>query len=59
MIAPETCTNMAEVRAGVDAIDAEIVALLARRFGFKSRRPSVVVWNDSDHCALKVHAARR
>ena len=29
-----TCETMAEVRAGVDAIDLELVALLARRFGY-------------------------
>jgi isochorismate pyruvate lyase len=28
------CQTMAEVRAGVDALDLELVALLARRFGF-------------------------
>jgi isochorismate pyruvate lyase len=32
--APEMCTTMAEVRSGVDATDAELVALLARRFGY-------------------------
>lgn len=32
--APDTCTTMAEVRSGVDATDAELVALLARRFGY-------------------------
>lgn len=31
---PNDCTTMAEVRAGVDAVDAELVALLARRFGY-------------------------
>ena len=31
---PEDCTTMAEVRAGVDALDAELVALLATRFGY-------------------------
>ena len=31
---PEACTTMAEVRAGVDALDARIVALLADRFGY-------------------------
>lgn len=31
---PETCQTMAEVRAGVDAVDARIVALLATRFGY-------------------------
>ncbi len=28
------CTTMAEVRAGVDALDRELVALLARRFAY-------------------------
>jgi isochorismate pyruvate lyase len=30
----EACQTMVEVRAGVDALDAEIVALLARRFAY-------------------------
>lgn len=33
-IDPENCRSMAEVRAGVDAVDAELVRLLARRFGY-------------------------
>ena len=33
-IAPEDCQTMSEVRVGVDALDAELVALLARRFGY-------------------------
>lgn len=32
--APEECQTMAEVRAGVDSLDAELVALLARRFAY-------------------------
>jgi isochorismate pyruvate lyase len=28
------CTTMAEVRAGVDGVDRELVALLARRFAY-------------------------
>lgn len=32
--APDDCTTMAEVRAGVDQVDRELVALLARRFGY-------------------------
>ena len=28
------CTTMTEVRAGVDAVDRQIVALVARRFGY-------------------------
>lgn len=31
---PQHCTTMAEVRAGVDAVDRQIVALIARRFGY-------------------------
>ena len=30
----DQCTTMAEVRAGVDAIDRALVALLVRRFGY-------------------------
>lgn len=31
---PDDCTTMAEVRAGVDALDRDLVALLATRFGY-------------------------
>ncbi|PAX07641.1 chorismate mutase [Sphingomonas lenta] len=31
---PERCRTMAEVRAGVDATDRELVDLLARRFAY-------------------------
>ncbi|MEY4998027.1 MAG: hypothetical protein RIS00_71 [Pseudomonadota bacterium] len=31
---PAHCMTMAEVRSGVDQLDAEIVALLARRFAY-------------------------
>jgi isochorismate pyruvate lyase len=31
---PESCTTMIEVRAGVDAVDAQLVELLAQRFGY-------------------------
>jgi isochorismate pyruvate lyase len=31
---PQACQTMLEVRAGVDALDCELVALLARRFGY-------------------------
>jgi isochorismate pyruvate lyase len=34
IIAPADCTTMTEVRAGVDAVDRQIVALLATRFGY-------------------------
>ena len=32
--APEQCGTMAEVRSGVDAVDRELVTLLAERFRF-------------------------
>ncbi|AOL94764.1 chorismate mutase [Porphyrobacter sp. LM 6] len=31
---PADCTTMIEVRAGVDALDRDLVALLAKRFGY-------------------------
>lgn len=34
IIDSENCENMADVRAGVDAVDRELVALLAKRFGY-------------------------
>ena len=34
MIEPEDCRTMAEVRAGVDALDEALVTLLARRFRY-------------------------
>ena len=33
-LAPEDCRTMTEVRAGVDALDGELLALLGRRFGY-------------------------
>jgi isochorismate pyruvate lyase len=31
---PGDCTNMTEVRAGVDDVDRQVIALLQRRFGY-------------------------
>jgi len=31
---PEDCTDMRDVRAGVDAADRELMVLLARRYGY-------------------------
>ncbi len=33
-INPIECTTMTQVRAGVDAVDHDIIALLGRRFGY-------------------------
>ncbi|MCR9179712.1 chorismate mutase [Erythrobacter sanguineus] len=60
-LSPENCTTMAEVRAGVDALDRELVALLATRFGYmraaariKSNRDAV---RDEDRKASVIAAA--
>ena len=34
MLDPDECQTMTEVRAGVDAVDRELVQLLKRRFGY-------------------------
>jgi isochorismate pyruvate lyase len=34
ILPPADCTTMTEVRAGVDEVDRQIVALLATRFGY-------------------------
>ena len=34
ILPPADCTNMTEVRAGVDDVDRRIVELLGRRFGY-------------------------
>ena len=34
ILPPADCTTMTEVRAGVDDVDRQIVALLERRFGY-------------------------
>ena len=34
VIAADLCQTMGEVRAGVDALDRELMLLLARRFGY-------------------------
>jgi len=33
-LGPADCSTMIEVRAGVDTLDRELVALLAKRFGY-------------------------
>ena len=64
IIDPADCTDMTQVRAGVDDIDRQIVSLLARRFGYmdaaarvKPRRDAVRdEWRKADVKA-KVDAA--
>lgn len=59
---PEDCSDMAEVRQGVDTTDRELVALLERRFGYmraaariKQTRESV---RDEARKAAVIDAAR-
>ena len=33
-LSPDNCETMADVRAGVDAMDEALIALLAQRFGY-------------------------
>ena len=66
MTAAEDCTTMAEVRAGIDALDRRLVALLAERLKFiaaaariKPDRDTVRdEWRKADVLA-KVEAASR
>jgi isochorismate pyruvate lyase len=61
--APEDCQTLAEVRVGVDALDAELIDLLARRFAYmraaarvKQQRSQV---RDEGRKAEVIEAARR
>ncbi len=58
---PEACTTMTDVRAGVDAVDRELVALLATRFGYMRAaariKPSRDVVRDEDRKASVIAAA--
>ena len=44
---PLDCTNMAEVRAGVDAVDDAMIGLLARRFGYMDAAARIKTDRDS------------
>jgi isochorismate pyruvate lyase len=56
------CTTMAEVRAGVDQVDRELVALLARRFAYMDAaariKPSRDKVRDEDRKAAVIASAR-
>ncbi|WP_379921530.1 chorismate mutase [Erythrobacter sp. R86502] len=59
--APEACQTMTEVRAGVDALDRELVALLSTRFGYMRAaariKPSRDVVRDEARKASVIAAA--
>lgn len=60
-MSPEHCTTMVEVRAGVDALDRELVALLATRFGYMRAaariKPSRDAVRDEDRKTSVIAAA--
>jgi isochorismate pyruvate lyase len=55
MMAPADYTTMAEVRAGVDALDRELVALLARRFAHMDAAARI----KADRSAVRDEARKR
>ena len=59
---PDDCTDMTEVREGVDQTDRELIALLARRFGYMRAAARIkpsreVVRNEARKAAVIRHAA--
>jgi isochorismate pyruvate lyase len=44
---PEQCETMSDVRAGVDAVDRELVGLLVRRFGYMNAAARIKTDRDS------------
>lgn len=63
---PEACQTMTDVRAGVDDVDRQIVALLKRRFGYmeaaariKPTREAVRDQGRKDDVHAKVAAAAK
>ncbi len=62
MIPPDACSTMAEVRAGVDALDERIVALLAERFRYmdaaaRIKTDRAAVRDEARKAAVVAHAA--
>ncbi|MEL7189464.1 MAG: chorismate mutase [Pseudomonadota bacterium] len=59
--APEECSTMLDVRAGVDATDRELVALLERRFGYMRAaariKPTREAVRDEERKAAVINAA--
>lgn len=58
---PEDCETMLDVRAGVDATDRELVALLDRRFGYMRAaariKPNREAVRDEERKASVINAA--
>ncbi|MBB4641093.1 chorismate mutase [Rhizorhapis suberifaciens] len=62
VIAADQCRTMTEVRAGVDALDRELLVLLARRFGYMRAaariKPDRSMVRDEDRKAEVIANAR-
>lgn len=60
---PDDCVNMADVRAGVDSTDQELIALLERRFGYMRAaariKPSRETVRDEARKKAVIDAARQ
>lgn len=52
---PQACTSMAEVRAGVDALDRALVALLAERMGYMAAAARI----KTDRASVRDEARKR
>lgn len=46
-LSPDACITMTEVRAGVDALDRELVALLATRFSYMRAAARIKLGRDA------------
>ncbi len=60
-VAPTDCATMAQVRAGVDATDAALISLLARRFGYMAAAARIkpdraAVRDEARKAAVLAHA---
>jgi isochorismate pyruvate lyase len=53
-LAPEACQTMAEVRAGVDALDRELVALLAVRQRYMDAAARIKPARDQVHDVARI-----
>lgn len=54
-VEPSNCTTMIDVRAGVDAVDAQLVALLTKRFGYMDAAARI----KTDRAAVRDEARKR
>ena len=51
---PEDCQTMADVRAGVDALDRELVRLMVTRQGYMSAAARIKTDRDTVHDAARI-----